>query len=105
MSTATATPTIVTTPCGVTAMEADFGEGPTAILLTPCCEATGKGASTFVEGSSGVVCRGCYREVPTMYAIEGFSVLREAAEVAGCATPHACAISLFQSVTGRPPGV
>jgi hypothetical protein len=29
------------------------------IPLTPCCHASGKGA----ESATGVVCRGCYREV------------------------------------------
>lgn len=33
------------------------------IPLTPCCHASGKGA----ESATGVVCRGCYREVDPKY--------------------------------------
>ncbi|MFI6031582.1 hypothetical protein [Amycolatopsis magusensis] len=37
------------------------------IPLTPCCHADGKGA----ESATGVVCRGCYREVDPKYGRPG----------------------------------
>ena len=37
------------------------------VPLTPCCQATGKGA----ECSTGVVCRSCFEEVDTKYGVDG----------------------------------
>lgn len=37
------------------------------VPLTPCCQATGKGAGC----STGVVCRSCFEEVDTKYGLDG----------------------------------
>lgn len=44
--------------------KADHGYGATYYLLTPCCEASGKGSA---DSPTGVVCRACYETVDAKF--------------------------------------
>lgn len=82
-------PTIIKTLCGVsvsvTVFESYTPAQIMAVPLTPCCNATGKGAE------SGVVCRKCFTPVPFYFGTNGHEAIAEAVADAGCGIPDECA--------------
>ena len=82
-----------TSYCGAKGTITLFDNGNQMVTaLTPCCEASGKGNA---DVESGVVCRGCHKEVSFAYGMVGDLALRHAAEDQGCPCPEQCSIELI----------
>ncbi len=83
--------TTTRTVCGVHLAHEDGHTYP----LTPCCGASGKGSGT------GIVCRSCYRTVPSVYGT-GASTLAQVAdlvtELGGCPCPDTCAVDAWHTL-------
>lgn len=92
--------TIIRTACKTALVATDIGVGPVTtrlgngqIMVSPltrCCEGAATGTTTT---STGVACKGCWREVPEVYGAAATTQAQVASLLGslGCPVPEECA--------------